>query len=168
MIGASAGQEIGRLLDRELEGFTREVELFADDESLWRTVPGVENSVGNLAMHLAGGLQHFIGSALGGTGYTRNRDLEFSRRTGTRHEVIAELNRARAVIRDVVPRLTDEALSAPFTGPFPGESVGTRLFLMHLAAHAAMHLGQAGYLRRMLNGDSQSSGPLPIEPLMRP
>ena len=38
-------------------------------------------------------------------------------------------------------------------------------FLVHLCAHAGFHLGQAGYLRRALTGDSKSSGPIPLEPL---
>ena len=167
---ANAGvqDEIARLLERELDGFTREIELLADDDDLWRIVPGVTNSVGNLAIHIAGGLQHFVGEMLGRTGYVRNRDLEFSRCTGTRADVIAELTRARAVVRDVVPRLTDDVLSAPLAGPFPGPSVSTRLFLVHLCTHAAMHLGQAGYLRRVLTGDSTSSHPVPMEPLEQP
>lgn len=159
--------DITRLLDRELESFTHEIELFENDDDLWRTVPGVTNSVGNLAVHVAGGLQHFVGEMLGHTGYKRDRDLEFNRRSGSRAEVIAELNRARAVVRDVIPRLTDDVLSGPFPGPFPGPSVCTRLFLVHLCMHASMHLGQAGYLRRALTGDARSIGPVPMAPLER-
>ena len=41
----------------------------------------------------------------------------------------------------------------------------TGLFLLHLCAHAGFHLGQAGYLRRVITGDATSSGPLPLAPL---
>ena len=132
--------ELMVLMVRELEGFKREIALFPDDDSAWRTVPGITNSAANLAIHVAGGLQHFVGALLGRTGYVRNRALEFSRRSGARAEVIAELDRAIAV----------------------------RIFLIHLCAHAAMHLGQAGYLRRALTTDSLSSSPVPFEPLVRP
>ena len=35
----------------------------------------------------------------------------------------------------------------------------------HLAVHLAMHLGQAGYLRRMVTGDTRSSNPVAIAEL---
>jgi hypothetical protein len=42
------------LLLRELAAFQREIELFPDDEAVWRTVPGITNSAGNLAAHVCG------------------------------------------------------------------------------------------------------------------
>ena len=158
--------DLMRLMISELEGFKREIALFPDDESQWRTLPGITNSAANLAMHVAGGLQHFIGALLGNTGYIRNRALEFSRRSGTRSEVIAELDRAVTTLREVMPRLSDADLSGELSPPVIDAPVGVRLFLVHLCAHAAMHLGQAGYLRRALTADSTSSGPLPFEPLV--
>lgn len=155
------------LMVRELEGFKREIELFPDDESAWGTVPGIANSAANLAMHVAGSLQHFVGALLGQTGYVRNRALEFSRRSGPRAEVIAELDRAIATVRDVMPRLRESDMSRDFSPPHIDAPVGVRVFLIHLCAHAAMHLGQAGYLRRALTRNSASSGPLPFEPLVR-
>jgi hypothetical protein len=161
----SVASDIQALLTRELDGFRRELELFPDDDSMWRTVPGITNSAGNLALHVAGGLQYLIGAVLGRTGYVRNRDAEFSRRSGTRSEVIAELDRALAVVREVVPQLSRSALAAEFPEPVIGTRLPTGRFLLHLCAHAAFHLGQAGYLRRAMIGDSTTSGPLPLGPL---
>jgi hypothetical protein len=42
----------------------------------------------------------------------------------------------------------------------------TDRFLLHLAAHLAHHLGQAGYLRRIQTG-GPSSGPVPLDVLTR-
>ena len=87
-------------LVRELEGFKRELALFPDDASVWTTVPGITNSAGNLALHVAGNLQYFIGTVLGGTGYVRHRELEFGRRSGSRAwKMYAELDAAIAVVR---------------------------------------------------------------------
>src|SRR5262245_28161924 len=36
------------------------------------------NSIGHLILHLTGNLNHFIGAGIAGTGYVRNRPLEFS------------------------------------------------------------------------------------------
>jgi hypothetical protein len=150
--------DVVALLTRELDGFKRELALFPDDPSVWRTVPGVTNSAGNLALHIAGGLQYLVGGVLGHTGYVRNRDQEFSRRSGARSEVIAELDRA-------LPQLSDDVLAADFPEPVLGVRFRTGRFLLHLCAHAAFHLGQAGYLRRAMTGDPASSGPLPLAPL---
>jgi hypothetical protein len=41
----------------------------------------------------------------------------------------------------------------------------TGLFLLHLGTHLAHHLGQVGYLRRILTGDNQSSGAISLKAL---
>jgi hypothetical protein len=157
--------DITRLLVRELDGFKRELALFSDEALLWRAVPGVTNSAGNLALHVAGGLQYLVGSVLGHTGYVRDREAEFARRDVPRDAVDAELDRAAWVVREVLSRLPEAAFNAPFPEPVLGVTFKTRLFLLHLCAHAAFHLGQAGYVRRALTGDNRSSAPVPLGPL---
>jgi len=148
--------DIGTLLRRELEGLEREIALFPDDHVLWATKQGVANSAGNLALHISGNLRHFIGHELGGVPYRRDREREFGLRQGSRAEVIDEVGRAIAVVADVLPRLTDERLSATFTA-HPEVAVSTQRFLLHLCSHTAFHVGQIGYLRRILTGDSRST-----------
>jgi hypothetical protein len=128
-------------------------------------VPGVTNSAGNLALHVAGGLQYLVGAVLGGTGYVRNREAEFGRRSGTRSELVAELDKTASVVRDVLSRLSENQLAGELPEPVMGLKFKTDVFLLHLCVHAGFHLGQAGYLRRALTGDSASSGPLPLQPL---
>jgi uncharacterized damage-inducible protein DinB len=153
------------LLVRELFAFQREIELFPDDDLLWKTPPGVTNSVGNLATHVCGNLQHFVGRVLGKTGYVRNRDFEFSRQSGSRADLIRELQAAIEVIQNVLPAVDEEVMSRDYPEPVGGHRINTRLFLLHLSAHLAHHLGQAGYLRRTLTANNVSSGPLPLKPL---
>ncbi len=117
--------DVAIMLVRELEGFQREIALFPDDESVWRTVPGVTNSAGNLALHVAGGLQHFIGHVLGGSAYVRNRETEFGRRSGTRSDVAAEITTAIAVVREVLPRLSVSRLEEMFPEPVMGKPFRT-------------------------------------------
>ena len=162
-------QSLAALLDRELAGFQRELDLFPDDEALWRTLPGVSNSAGNLALHVAGGLQHYVGAVLGGSAYVRNRDGEFSRRTGSRGELVEELRKAAVAVRTVVPNLTNAVLEHDFPeAVIPDRRIQTLRFLMHLCAHASFHLGQAGYLRRGLTGQNQSATPVPLKVLTEP
>jgi Protein of unknown function (DUF1572) len=153
---------IATLFTRELDSFERELLLFPDEAAVWRTVPGVTNSAGTLALHVSGNLLHFIGAVLGSSGYVRDRSREFSARDISRASLIAEIDSARTVIARVMPRLTDDDLSQPFPEEIAGARIATGLFLTHLSAHLAFHLGQAGYLRRMLSGDPRSSSPLPL------
>lgn len=153
------------LLIRELTSFSRELELFPDESLIWKTVPGISNSAGNLALHVCGNLQHFVGAVLGGTGYLRNRDLEFSARGVSRAVLLAELQETTHVVDTVLPRLPENALSADYPDVPGGGRVPTGLFLLHLGIHLAHHLGQAGYLRRVLTGQNQSSGAIAVRAL---
>ncbi len=159
-------QDFTIVLTRELDGLAREIEAFPDDVAVWGVLPGVTNSAGNLSLHVAGNLEHFVGAMLGKTGYVRDRDDEFGRRTGTRAQIVEVLRKAGRVVETVLPALPDTALEstlshASLPGPIP-----TQRMLVHLCAHAAFHLGQVGYLRRTLTGENRSSGPLPLKPLL--
>jgi hypothetical protein len=162
---SAASSDYARCLVREIEGFKREIAQFPDDASVWKTVPGVTNSAGNLALHLAGNLQHFIGAVLGGTGYVRNRETEFGRRSGPRADIYRELDAAIAAVQQVLPSLPEATLAAEFPETLMGHTFLTNAFLVHLCAHAGFHLGQAGYLRRIVTGDAASSGPIPLGPM---
>lgn len=158
---------LATLLSRELRAFARELDLFPDDEAVWKTAPGITNSAGNLALHVAGNLQHFVGTVLGASGYVRNRDLEFSRSSGSRAEIKAELDAAARVIEKTLSTLSSDDLRKPYPLTLiQGHDVSTALFLQHLCSHAAFHLGQAGYLRRVVTGDARSSSPVSLAEIM--
>ena len=155
-----------RLLVRELQAFQREVALFPDDESLWRVLPGVTNPAGNLALHVAGNLRHFVGAMLGGSGYVRDRAAEFSPRAGSRQQVDRELETTIDDVVSTLDRFDPARLDQPFPGAPNGMVVQTDLFLLHLVAHTAFHLGQAGYIRRLVTGDPTSADPVPTRLLV--
>ena len=135
-------QSIAALLQRELQAFERELQLFPDDETVWRTMPGVPNSAGNLVLHVAGNLQHFVGAVLGGSAYVRDRDREFSRQSGSRSELVNELQKAAAAVRTVVPNLTDDVLGRDFPeAVIPNRRIQTLRFLLHLCAHCVVSSG---------------------------
>jgi uncharacterized damage-inducible protein DinB len=157
--------DVRTLLVRELEAFAREVELFPDDLSLFRTLPGVSNSAGNLAIHVCGNLKHFVGAVLGGTGYVRDRDAEFRARAGRREDVARELRETAAVVAETLAKLPEAALGQRYPQPIADMELSCGRWLMHLVAHLAFHLGQAGYLRRALTGDGRTSGALPLQAL---
>jgi uncharacterized damage-inducible protein DinB len=162
---SQTGRDLAALLARELDGFKRELAMFPDDESAWRTVPGITNSAANLALHVAGNLHYFIGVVLGGGRYARDRAAEFGRRSGPREDVYREIDAAIRAVLDVLPALPEDRLDGEFPETVMGMTFRTRLFLLHLCAHGGFHLGQAGYLRRVVTGDATSSGPIPLAPI---
>jgi hypothetical protein len=150
--------DLTRLFVRDLETFRRELNLFPDDAAVWQTVPGITNAAGTLALHAAGNLRHFVGAVLGNTGYVRDRDAEFQRRNVPRTELAAELDRAIVDVRQTLSRIDPAVLGRPYPLEVAGKVLPTGRFLMHLTTHLAFHLGQAGYLRRMVTGNDQASG----------
>ena len=153
------------ILTRDLAAFAREVELFPEDASLWRALPGIANPAGNLALHACGNLQHFVGGVLGRTGYVRERDQEFGARGLSRAEVAGRLRATADMVGSVLGSLPDGTLDAPYPVVLNGLQLPTQRFLLHLAVHLAFHLGQAGYLRRALTGDATTSGAVALGPL---
>jgi hypothetical protein len=158
--------EVVRLLCRELQTFAREVEAFPDDDSLWRTLPGVTNSAGNLALHVAGNLKHYVGAVLGRTGYVRQREAEFATREGRRSDIARELNEAAEVVSRVLPGVPGDVLAAPFPEAVGGVTPRCDRFLLHLCTHLAFHLGQASYLRRILTQDASGTGAVSVRALV--
>ena len=158
--------DLRKLLRRDLDTLAREIALYPDDASLWTAVPGQPTHVGNLALHLVGNLRHFVGAVLGGTGYVRERDLEFSTTGRTREELAALIALAKAEVDAALASLPDARLAEPYPQDIRGERLATRLVLQHLATHLAFHLGQLDYHRRAATGDRTSADPLGLAPLV--
>jgi hypothetical protein len=164
-IRASEPEWISLLLTRELSAFSRELELFQDEALIWATSPGISNSAGTLTLHVCGNLQHYVGAVLGNTGYARDRDREFSARDIPRRLLQANLAETIEVVRTVLADLPDPKLRAEYPDVLGGPRLPTGLFLLHLTTHLAFHLGQAGYLRRILTHANESSGAISMQVL---
>ncbi|HXC16509.1 MAG TPA: DinB family protein [Holophagaceae bacterium] len=148
-----------RIFDRDLGVLEREVSLYPDDASLWKPVGGQPTLGGNLALHLAGNLRHFLGAVLGGSGFKRDRDGEFSSRDRSRDAVIAEIRRARSDAAMALAKLDPASLDRPFPEAIRGHTLPTRMVLVHLITHLSFHLGQLDYHRRAATCDRTSAEP---------
>lgn len=151
---------IEHFLRRELRSVRLELEAYPQESLIWSLPPGLPNSGGTLALHLAGNLRHYVGAVLGGDGYVRDRDAEFARRDVPRDELLAQIAAADEAVRTVLPRLTEEQLARPFPEAIREHEVETGDFLIQLATHLAYHLGQLSYHRRVASGDSRGVGAL--------
>jgi uncharacterized damage-inducible protein DinB len=135
----------------KLEELAREVHDLAgglSDQELWARPLEPGNSVGHLVLHLAGNLNHFVGAQLGGSGYVRDREREFTEtQTPPRDVLLAELDGAVTTFRRVVAGLSAEQLAAPH----PEARFGVVYqALLHLLAHFALHRGQMTYIARLV------------------
>ena len=159
---------IHQLLRRELGAVRRSVGAYPNEKSLWVERPGLPNTGGNLALHLAGNLQHYFGAVLGKTGYVRDRDLEFSRRGVPRSELLAQIDAAALAIDAGMQAVNSERLAASYPEQVGGRTISTQDFLVHLLSHLAYHLGQIDYHRRVVTGDSRSIGAIAVQELATP
>jgi len=150
---------------RELHALDREIAAYPDDASLWTTPAGAPNPAGNLVLHLAGNLRHFIGATLGETGYVRDRDSEFSSKGLTRDELRAIVASAIAELSDAFERITDAQLSGEYPLPIQERRLGASEFLVHLAVHLGYHLGQIDYHRRLSTSSSASVDTMSVREL---
>ncbi|HLB36936.1 MAG TPA: DinB family protein [Gemmatimonadales bacterium] len=158
-------EHLKTVMTRELRALARELQAYPDDASVWRTFPGVGNSAGTLALHLAGNVQHYVGAKLGGTGYQRDRPAEFARRDVPRGELLREIERAIAAAETTLPQVSETALAADFPEAVGGRIIRTDEFLLHVATHLGWHLGQVDYHRRMVTGEAGKIGAVAVTEL---
>ena len=138
------------LYDRDLKKVVTELEMYADEKTIWKIDGDIKNSAGNLTLHIAGNLKHFIGTILGNTGYVRNREAEFSLRDIPRRELIAEIQDTMDVVGKTLSALDEDKLAATYPIQVFGYEMTTAYFLVHLATHLSYHLGQINYHRRLM------------------
>ena len=136
--------------ERDLDKLIEEINLYKNENDIWKTKEGINNSAGNLVLHLVGNLNHFIGKTLGDSDYVRKRDEEFSLKNIPRKKLISDLNSLKATIKNTLTKLSDEDLKKDFPLKIRDESFSTENMLIYLLAHLNYHLGQVNYLRRML------------------
>lgn len=147
---------ITTVITRELKALRREIESYPTENDLWEIRPGITNPGGNLALHLAGNLQYFLGNVLGKNGYVRNRDAEFGDKDVPREALLREIDNAIAAVEDGMSKISDSDLAKPFPEKVGGVSSSTGAFLAHFATHLAYHLGQVDYHRRILTGEAKT------------
>ncbi len=150
-------EDLKGLYLREVATLERELDLYPDEGSVWKELPGLPNPAGTLFLHLAGSLQHFFGATLGKTGYLRDRAAEFSKRDVPRSEIKQELSRARQGVLAGFANLTEDSLEQVFPVNFADADFSTRLTLLQFSSHLAYHLGQIDYHRRVVTGNSASA-----------
>jgi len=117
---------------------------------MWTVTEGISNSGGNLALHLLGNLNHFIGATLGNTGYVRDRDAEFGEKNVPRNDMAGRIDSTASMIKDVLTKLEEKDMENIYPIPVLGYEMTAGFFLMYLTSHLGYHLGQINYHRRLI------------------
>lgn len=150
IVATDLGPLVRTALIEELEQLRNAVHELAEplsERELWRKPVEPGNSVGHLILHLTGNLNHYVGAQLGGTGYVRDREREFTQEQHPAKPVLlASLDAAVATFHRVVEGLSAEQLAAPYPHGASGSVLKT---LVHTVAHFALHRGQMSYLARL-------------------
>lgn len=135
---------------RDLNRLLNEVKLYEDENNLWVIKEGINNSAGNLVLHLTGNLNHYIGARLGNSGYIRNRPDEFALKNIPKEDLIKVIESTTTVVLNTLATLNE----ADFNTDFPEEVFGKKdtvdFILVHLTTHLTYHLGQINYHRRLI------------------
>ncbi len=147
-----------RVMIRDISSVRDQISAYTDEADIWRLPPGIANSAGTLALHLAGNIQHYVGAVLGGTGYVRDRETEFTAREVPRSELLAQVEAARAALLTTLAHIKADTLDSVYPIEIAGVRLSTGQFLVHLATHLAYHLGQIDYHRRSVTGQGSIKG----------
>ena len=137
--------------ERDLLKVRQEIEQYEQEHLLWEVCPDINNSAGNLALHLVGNLNHFIGATLGNSGYVRQRDDEFALKNIPQATLLVMLEQTISVVTNTLQTLTPPDLEKDFPLEKHGQVVSNTHMLLHLLTHLNYHLGQINYHRRMIS-----------------
>ncbi len=142
-------ESLSKIFEINLNKLAEEISLYRDEDNLWVIRNQISNSSGNLCLHLLGNLNHFIGDALGHSGYVRHREDEFNLKNIPRQDLLLNIDNCKLVVLNTLKTLTQADLDHDFPLEKHGEIVSTEYMLLHLLGHLTYHIGQINYHRRL-------------------
>ncbi len=131
---------------KKLAGVVRELAAPLSEDQFWAKPFPFGNSFGHLVLHLTGNLDYYIGAQIAGTGYVRDRPLEFSEATRpSKTEVLKKFDEAIEMVLGAINSQTAEDWSKEYTAV--GVDSRDRFAVVLLCAtHLHHHIGQMMYL----------------------
>jgi len=139
------------IIVRDLTKLKLEIGSYQEEQNLWKVKKGILNPAGNLCLHLVGNLNAYIGTVLGGTGYVRNREEEFSLKNIPQQELVKKIEETILMVEQVFDNFPVEKLKEEFPVKILAEKTSVEFFMVHLTAHLSYHLGQVNYHRRLID-----------------
>jgi hypothetical protein len=144
-------KDLNQLIQRDLSKLIKELKAYSDERNLWCIDQGINNSAGNLTLHLIGNVKQFFGLDLVGIAFERDRDSEFVPSLLTRDHLLQELEELKKILEQALVPMDPNKLGDQSIHSFLGHSMTVGYFLIHLYGHFNYHLGQINYHRRLLD-----------------
>src|SRR5580658_4878582 len=131
---------------KKLAGGVRELAAPLSDDQFWAKPFVFGNSFGHLVLHLTGNLNYYIGAQIAGTGYVRDRPLEFSEATRpSKEEVLKKFDQAIDMVLAAIDSQSAEDWSEKYTAV--GADATNRFgIVLTCVTHLHHHIGQMMYL----------------------
>jgi hypothetical protein len=121
------------------------------EEDFWRRPYSYGNSVGHLLLHLTGNLNYYIGTEIAGTGYIRNRPLEFGDSTRPpKEQVVKHFLEAVVMVLATLAKQSEADLVSAYSAKGMEDAVNRFSAFLRCAAHLSHHTGQIIYLCKEL------------------
>ncbi len=121
------------------------------EEQFWANPFTHGNSVGNLVLHLTGNLSYYIGTQVAGTGYVRDRPLEFSESCRpTKSEALRKFDETVAMVAATIEKQAEEDWSKAYTAEREPQAKDRFTIFLRCGTHFYHHLGQVIYICREL------------------
>jgi len=120
-----------------------------DDTEIWKSPNDQLNSIGNLILHLCGNIRQYTISALGGAKDTRERDKEFSTKTGPSksallNQLVHTVSEATGIIKNIDERSLTKIYSVQ---GFNLSGIG---IIIHITEHYSYHTGQIAFWTKQI------------------
>jgi uncharacterized damage-inducible protein DinB len=130
----------------KLAGMLRGLAAPLSEEEFWAKPFPFGNSFGHLVLHLTGNLNYYIGAQIAGTGYVRDRPLEFSDATRpSKIEVLKKFDQAIEMVIGAINSQTADDWSKEYTG-VAADARDRFEIVLQCATHLHHHIGQMTYL----------------------
>lgn len=122
-------------------------------EEIWRRANEQSNSIGNLIVHLAGNIRHWIVAGIGGATSDRDRAAEFAMRDGPGADALLSLLDDAVTDADAVIAAQTE-VDLVLECEIQGRNTTVLAAIYHVVEHFSMHTGQIVMLAKMYSPGS--------------
>ena len=139
------------LFTRDLTKLKTEIASYQDENAVWRSNQYINNSAGNLCLHIVGNLNTYIGAEIGKTNFVRNRELEFSAKNIPKDVLIEKIEDTITVVNESLDKLTEVDMTKSYPLLVLDTKTTYAFFLVHLSSHLSYHLGQITYHHRFFD-----------------
>lgn len=119
------------------------------EDEVWFQPNTSSNSIGNLILHLCGNINQYAVSSLSNSADTRERDLEFSTKSGfNKVELMQRLESTIENAKTVIKSLNEENLLKKRS--VQGYNFTGMGIIIHVTEHYSYHTGQIAFITKLL------------------